>query len=748
MALHKDLAPTAKKAKLYNSRTIRTESVEPSLRNGVLNASEFIASREFEIRAFEQSQLNTKSASSSRIFQSLPRTLRRRTASHNVKRIPKRLRARALREMRSSGLSESTKKRPTGRELHKMRMTKKLLHMASKLRELKAPPQPADGSLRERYHILNKQLNAAKRRLNAPLNNASGAHDRVGIGMLCQIPLGGVKFGNRQRKFVWTPNHIWHAKRFHMMKKWGYQFPFSPNQKCFRATSRASKTAALAFETSYYCSLVVQCPDAAGVLSALQAFTTYYKTVPQWLLLGQKAYNGWLYIENERAALVSAYVNSESNSIFMRLHPADFTRCFDAVCLWASKQKETVVSDCRFALGSIELRGPKALNCLSQILHIKDQTECHDAWRVCSHSSDPNLIPVGTAFAFFTKDPRQWKHPIRAPPAKGNIVQLLAGDYQGVDPEAAKALLSLELRAESYKDMLTVKLIENERSRRDPSSPSIHASSNFPILIYKLQTGAWCVTMPWFWVQPVWSMLTKVKDLKAAAYRQMHQLNLESLQASYPYDYPYLPAGYQDHQFNTKAIESAREKLPTSKRAPYEKTEGTLLPGCDWFYLQKWTYGQMLLKQKGPEETHLFGEFDAEHNRILRNSEDLAFIISSIRSKAKNIIPVTSLDMSDPVHKAIVEGTFKPDVSKFPRLPLVQISLKLVKTGNIKDNARVYLGKEGNLVGFVTSASFNLTAGAPMAIALISAHCKEFKMVHIRNVGCTSFYPAHFQILE
>ena len=41
----------------------------------------------------------SKTALTSRAFQQVPRALRRRTASHNVKRVPRRLRARAKREV-------------------------------------------------------------------------------------------------------------------------------------------------------------------------------------------------------------------------------------------------------------------------------------------------------------------------------------------------------------------------------------------------------------------------------------------------------------------------------------------------------------------------------------------------------------------------------------------------------------------------------------------------------------------------
>ena len=48
------------------------------------------------------SMSDSKNVLSTRAFQQVPKDLRRRTASHNVKRVPKRLRARAAKEVRSS----------------------------------------------------------------------------------------------------------------------------------------------------------------------------------------------------------------------------------------------------------------------------------------------------------------------------------------------------------------------------------------------------------------------------------------------------------------------------------------------------------------------------------------------------------------------------------------------------------------------------------------------------------------------
>jgi len=55
--------------------------------------------RSFEVTAMHSAMERSKDASAERAFQSLPRHLRRRAASHNIKRLPVRLRERARREV-------------------------------------------------------------------------------------------------------------------------------------------------------------------------------------------------------------------------------------------------------------------------------------------------------------------------------------------------------------------------------------------------------------------------------------------------------------------------------------------------------------------------------------------------------------------------------------------------------------------------------------------------------------------------
>lgn len=65
-------------------------------------------------------------------------------------------------------------------------------------------------------------------------------------------------FNRRQRKNIWLETHIWHAKRFHMVKKWGYCLGDRPTYKCYRPCYRAMSSHCLLQDLSYYCCIELQ----------------------------------------------------------------------------------------------------------------------------------------------------------------------------------------------------------------------------------------------------------------------------------------------------------------------------------------------------------------------------------------------------------------------------------------------------------------------------------------------------------
>jgi len=96
------LHQSSKRVKISTARTIRTQASDRALhKNGNLDVAAFVKAREFEIDAMGASMGASKKALSTRAFQQVSKDLRRRTASHDVKKVPKRLRARAAKEVRS-----------------------------------------------------------------------------------------------------------------------------------------------------------------------------------------------------------------------------------------------------------------------------------------------------------------------------------------------------------------------------------------------------------------------------------------------------------------------------------------------------------------------------------------------------------------------------------------------------------------------------------------------------------------------
>lgn len=91
---------TDHRGKQRDARSLSAQTSSKAFKNGELDVDKFVKSRQYEIRALEDGMAKSKKALTTRAFQHVPKELRRRTASHNVKRVPKRLQPRAKKEVR------------------------------------------------------------------------------------------------------------------------------------------------------------------------------------------------------------------------------------------------------------------------------------------------------------------------------------------------------------------------------------------------------------------------------------------------------------------------------------------------------------------------------------------------------------------------------------------------------------------------------------------------------------------------
>lgn len=162
-----------------------------------LEVNEAIDARKFEITALQRAIRSARSSSATRAWQLLPRHARRRAASHNVLRLPTRLRTKGLAEMRSSATTAKSRS-----EIRKRLAT----------------------------HPLGK--GEARR---AELRSRAG------------------KSGQK-----WLENHLWLSKRFRMSRsefdgdRWGYILPEEPSMKGERTDWRAANYQCALYDASWY----------------------------------------------------------------------------------------------------------------------------------------------------------------------------------------------------------------------------------------------------------------------------------------------------------------------------------------------------------------------------------------------------------------------------------------------------------------------------------------------------------------
>ena len=105
-----------------------------------------------------------------------------------------------------------------------------------------------------------------------------------------------LEYNRRQRNKFWLETHIWHAKRFKMIEKWGFKLADHSNDRCFKANYRAVMNHCLIQDISYY-----TCLEIKGPIDILQQKLKMHCN-PNELTFGAK-----IYINGEREGTVMFY---------------------------------------------------------------------------------------------------------------------------------------------------------------------------------------------------------------------------------------------------------------------------------------------------------------------------------------------------------------------------------------------------------------------------------------------------------
>ena len=153
-----------------------------------LQVGRFLHSRSAEIQVL-CNELSKSSATGKLASQQVTRRMRRRAVSHNPKRLPRRL-----------------------RESH---------------------------------------VNQRNKGSTACINNGIGTLKKPSRRWRRRPKNLLAEYNRRQRNIGWLETHIWHAKRFHMKKRWSHAIPETPTDKSWRQTQRALSTGSVMWDLSY-----------------------------------------------------------------------------------------------------------------------------------------------------------------------------------------------------------------------------------------------------------------------------------------------------------------------------------------------------------------------------------------------------------------------------------------------------------------------------------------------------------------
>ncbi|KAL8799149.1 MAG: hypothetical protein Q9200_007613, partial [Gallowayella weberi] len=629
----------AKRVKQIEARTILAQASDKALnQNGELDVFAFVKAREFEIKAMEGSMEASKKSLSSRAFQLVPNDMRRRTASHNVKKVPKRLRTRAAREVSASVKmkEDNTPQLPSQRR----RATPHLrlrLQTAEKLQKLHARAKRKRAEAREQkpgQADLGKEDVSAVR-IPRLMKNTLSKPDKP-----------AAKFRKRQEHKSWLPTHIFHAKRAHMTEPkhplWRFAIPLSPTEKAFRKTHRAgSLRGCVAWDTSYMSTIGVEGVEASllGLMRSLGADEGALsgKRQAKWRA-GTRFWRGWLRERDGEKALIAevdtvwcvqeADLQAPKDSpskprkrkrrLFLRVHPSAFLQLWTEVLKVAKMQRPpAMVEDLRFEVGSIDVTGPGSTETLVAALKpmMKESEEStgdlsSKTWSSISSVTNTSSLPENVVLGLDISDPRlrypprTMKHPA-SESTNDELLQVLA-QWSPDRTQTPPSIFDRTARLTASRLLRSQKAINRRKGDALPGDYPALVSNDprIPILLMASRPpttgaqGSWKLLLPWKCVLAIWYYLMHYPlstggNPRFGGLQEIRQISFEQGAPWFPGDFPGTQAGW-DWELAERAKRQAEwEKRPKGKRVAWESLDlgkgrkGEIGIGwaCDWGYL-------------------------------------------------------------------------------------------------------------------------------------------------------------------
>ncbi|RYP61816.1 hypothetical protein DL770_009709 [Monosporascus sp. CRB-9-2] len=686
-------------------RSIAVQKSDAALKDGELNVQSFLNARGFELNALDESMRRTRTNKTSRAFQRVPITLRRRAGAHNHKRVPKRLQNRAKREMEQDNtpiVNSRTRKSSSTRSRLRAETAKRLGVLAK----------------RKRLRKLEKAG------LGKETITVRAARPKIRRNALNKLPVTATRYRKRQLAKTWLPTHLWHTKRARMTDPkeplWKFAIPLTPTAKCYRPTHRIQwEKGAMAWDMSYMSTVSLSGP-VNSVRNVLKALGLTHENL--WNEKGARWRNGAMHwtctlsrkkqgvtrvigpatiIWNPETKTDVVETSKDFRRIFLRLHPSAFLETFDELLRLVKKQNpRAYIEDLRHEIGSIEITGPDSTEALLGILKPyfskAEYKDPHAAkFEKLAGCRDPASLPPGSLLGFSIVDPRLRYPPQKMPPVKPDIDIL--GDFHR-DPHVAPFQLFDRDARFKASQLPSQKSLNRRKGRGAPGARLEPTADDPPIPVILLASrhptdsqapGVWTLMLPWKCVLPVWYSLMHYPlssggNPRFGGLDEIRQLSFERGLPWFPGDMPGTEAGNAWEMDQRLSRQKKWERRPKGKRVNYETVDlgvgrkGEIGVGwnCDY---------ELLLKLKNMDE-HSREQGDS----IMAEDGTQATSDPEVTEKGKNAEPDSPLESLIYLTKVAFNAHLSPKSEPLAPTSVITVHIKFLSRGTPSTCARIY----------------------------------------------------------
>ncbi|KIK93095.1 hypothetical protein PAXRUDRAFT_829342 [Paxillus rubicundulus Ve08.2h10] len=743
-----------------------------------IDVERFTEARAYEIDAMQKAIKTAGESSTHRAWQTLPRHLRRRAASHDVRRVPVRLREKARAEM------DTPKRKVLGRpkrgKANQIGRTEALLKRQRDKTWLETHIWHAKRAKMEcmwGYRLAATPTEKAFRPSHRASVHGSILHD---ASYYATIELKG-------------PQDLLHAALETCCD------PLASGMKRCMTGGRACETHVYKHDSYPFDLLGPITIICQPVSSESESSPASDPPVPHAKGKG-KGKEKKPQTDNH-----SSGTKNRTRVIWVRTHPAVFEDVFEALktsasyALHKSKEKdpkahaEIEIADLRGSVNAFEIMGPMSSQVIKGALSpvgSEDRGDFKKFWGSLTDLQTPGNVPRGMVIGFKVLDPRLKFPPKNAKPRYPDPTQSLNSPPPAfIFPTALTAQSEIwdeekrgGLRKPKYKkkdiderraknlvpgtpldplrqdDRIPVILIQRSLEPCPPSSMSSSISANTQGI------HGWTLLFPAGWSMPFLSSLI-FTGTRFAGQRERTKQFFEAGVPAFPKDYPSI------HAYNTFAKEHSEkerarwERTPPAKRANYEKLGTRSAWSADWdvvLGLEKplakavgeWGDGLVTTQRQNPPDPHAM-EVDqpgaALRPWLLRGPKVPTILSNAFITPAQFLGEITKLRAKN--HMSPLGVSLRAD--DLMKSALVMVRAKMVRKGAPTDLANIYkmddvearkwvkafskpdpaecpdsnepneqaLGEikpvQADIIGYVTSGDVSLSRGEGFAIGAI-----------------------------